>query len=258
MRELFIVCVLAACGSSNAKPDAAMAQDSRSIDAASLNQGVVTLLQGYDGAENTGQATAGFVMGNVFGTPVATDGPCGLNGSASTMVLDAGAITVTGTASPVTLDYGGSPAKYEASPTPPYPLFTAGATITVTAAGGAGVAGFTGTVTGPANVAGFTRPTTMSRAGYTLTWTAGAGPGMWVLIAGVDDMFDSSGIVCMVPDTGTFAIPASTFALLPAADTMGGVAIVRVAQTEVTDSDGTKVYLIGASQDSSTIIPLTD
>ena len=115
----------------------------------------------------------------------------------------------------------------------PKPAFTAGATVTFTAAGGPDVGAFTASVTAPATLAGYTPPTTMSRAGYTATWTAGSGPGIWVILAAIDGSAGGDGVVCRVDDTGSFTVPASTFAMIPSTATTGFVGVGRVAPTTV-------------------------
>lgn len=260
MRELVWLCLIAACGSSSpSRPDGG-GRDGGSGDApAPTRSGEVTITQGYDGAGNAGQAHAGFVMGaDPTGTVIGTDGPCTAYTPTATSAatLDAGSIAVTGTLSPVTLTASGSPAQYQATAAVPYPLFSAGAAISIAGAGGADIPTFNGTVTAPADLAGFTRPTSLSRAGYTATWTAGSGPSFWVLLLGLDSAFTPTQIICRVPDSGSFAIPASTFALIPAGDTMGGLAVMRVAHTTVTSATAS-VALNVTTMDGTTFIPLT-
>jgi hypothetical protein len=263
MRKLVVVCLVAACGSSDPMSSDAAVPDTPAADtpadtAAAARHGIVQVTQGDTGTGNTGQVGAGFIMGaDIMGPVMATDGPCTSYGSmASPATLDAGTIMISGTLSPVTLTPSGSPLEYQAGSAVPYPLFSEGSTITITGAGGADIPAFNGTVTAPADVAGFTKPTSLSRAGYTVTWTAGSGPGMWVLLVAIDASFNGVPVICRVPDTGSFAIPASTFALLPAADTMGGVAVARVVESEVAVTD-TSIALVALSEDSTSIIPLT-
>jgi hypothetical protein len=125
--------------------------------------------------------------------------------------------------------------SYDSTGTIPYPAFNAGATIQVSASGGTDVPAFNASVTAPAAIAGYTAPTTVSRSGYTATWTAGAGPGMWVIFAAVDGTSGDGNVgVCRVPDNGSFTIPSSTWALTPSTATIGFVGIGRVAPTTVT------------------------
>ena len=258
MRAFALVCVVAACSSNNNRSvDAPGTADApRNADASFAKEGSVNVLAGYNGAENNGQASAGFATSASAASGIAgTDGPCTAYNNTSAGSLDAGTIMIQGTAVPITLSASGNPLRYSAGSLP-YPLFSAGATITFTGAGGADVGAFTGTATAPADVAGFTRPTTLSRAGFTATWTGGAGPGMWVLLAGSDGVSQVTSIICRVPDSGSFAIPASTFALLPAGENMGGVGVMRVVETAVSVGD-TQVLLHVSTMDSSTIIPIT-
>lgn len=267
MRKLFALClVTAACGSSDSKHPDANAPNDGSTDGTTAGsdapptakQGVVTVTQGDNGTGNTGQAGGGFLTGaNVMGPIVATDGPCTEYGATPAATLDAGSISISGTLSPITLTASsGSSLSYHPTATVPYPIFSAGATITFAGSGGTGFPAFSGTVTAPADIAGFTKPTTLSRAGYTARWTAGSGPMLWVLLAGVDGSFNGTTVVCVVPDTGSFAIPASTFALLPAGDTMGGLAVARVAEGAV-DVAGGHVQLEAVSEGSTSLVPLT-
>ena len=263
MRKLLVVCMVAACGSSNPKStDASTADgpaDSAAGDAPAARSGGVQIVQGFNGASNAAQASAGFGIGtSLFGPSIGTDGPCtAYNGAGAAMAtLDAGAITVSGTLSPITLSVSGTPAKYQTAAQVPDPVFSAGATITIAGAGGPDIPAFNGTLTAPADVAGFTPPSSLSRAGYTATWTAGSGPGMWVMVVGTDQSTSTTLVICRVPDNGSFAIPASTFALLPPAENTGGVNVARVAETDV-DVTNARVSLIAVSQYSSTIIPIT-
>jgi hypothetical protein len=257
MRALLIVGVVAACGSStNNKPDAPSSRDASADAPTFAKNGAVSITQGFDGSSNRGQASATFVMGDLMSPVVGTDGPCTAFTNGQPATLDAGTISVSGTLSAFTLTASGSPLGYSASGQLPYPLFSAGAAISFTAAGGAGVPAFNGTVTAPADIAGFVRATSLSRSGYTVAWTAGAGPNLWVLLVGADASFNSTPVICKVSDTGSFVIPASTFALLSAADTMGGVAVLRFGSTVVDVAD-TQVGIHVATTDGTTLIPLT-
>ena len=245
MKALALATLLVACSDPAHAPDAAVAHDAAHdaapdsrpdapIDAAPAPAvGMVEVSQGTgDGSAGAG-ATASFGPTALFGPVVGTDGPCTIYSLAQDMPgFSAGAITITGTASTITLDPTGTAPSVSYSPTAavPKPAFTAGATITVTAAGGPDVGAFTASTTAPATLAGFTAPTTMSRAGYTATWTAGAGPSIWVIVAAFDGSSGAgNGIVCRVDDTGSFTVPASTFAMVPATATTGFVGIGRVS-----------------------------
>lgn len=260
MRKLVWLAVIAACGSSSPRHPDGGGLDGGSADAPAVTRsGQVTLTQGYDGTQNAGQAHATFVMGpDPTGTVIGTDGPCTAYTppATSSAALDAGSIAITGTLSPVTLTASGSPPQYQPTAQVPYPVFSAGATISIAIAGGADFPAFQQTLTAPADVAGFTRPSSLSRAGYTATWTAGSGPSFAVLLVGLDGSFTPTQIICQVPDSGSFTIPASTFALLPASDTMGGIAVTRVAHTTVTSS-GASVAMSVTTMDGTTFIPLT-
>lgn len=203
-------------------------------DAPAHRQGQVAIAKGTGPSGPLTSVSATFVEGSIYGMTVATDGPCTLYQAAPSSQFSAGVITVTGTTTAFTLTPSGG--HYTVAPTPPTNLFTDGATITVHADGAAEFPTFSGTVTAPTAIAGFTPPSTISRAGYTATWTAGAGPKIWVLLVGVHGSA-SDGIICRVNDTGSFALPASTFALLPAIDTSGAIAIARVSENVLITPD---------------------
>ena len=244
MKRLALITVLAACGSDPHSPDAAVVVHDAGPDAhpdAPVDApvgpavGLVEVAQGIgNGSTDTG-ATATFGATAVFGPVVGTDGPCTVYGlDQNSPRFSAGAITVTGTASMITLTPTGTApnVSYSSGAPVPNPAFTAGATITFTAAGGADVGAFTATTTAPEALAGYTPPTTISRAGYTASWTAGTATTMWVILAAFDPSSGSgNGVVCRVGDTGSFMIPASTFAMIPASYNNGFVGIGRISPT---------------------------
>ncbi len=114
----------------------------------------------------------------------------------------------------------------------PANVYADGATINVAAAGGEFPA-FSGSLTAPATLAGFTVPTTVSRAGYTAHWTAGAGPKVWLIISGGS----GDSLLCRVDDTGTLVVPSSSLALLPAAITQVAVGLARVSEQTISTPD---------------------
>jgi hypothetical protein len=222
-----------------------------SPDAPSGSHGQVAVVEmTLQGAVMSG-VSANMSDAPVFGTVVGTDGPCTMYHDNQGSQISAGTINVTGTTTAITLNPLGTPPNvhYSPSPTPPTDLYTDGATISVQAAGG-DVAAFSGTVTAPTALAGFTLPTTMSRAGYTATWTAGTGQQVWVILG----TLVGDNMICRVDDTGSFAVPASTFALVPATVDMIVAGLARVSEDDIATPD---VQVFAASEVASGLIPLT-
>lgn len=246
MKVLVIACLLAACGNSDTKkPDApvklidspmADAPADVAIDAApTAHFGRVEISQGT----SNGSADAGLSVSftrDEFGPNATTDGPCHVSSTTgSEPTFSAGTISVTGTASAITATPTGSaPGVHYSATTVPKPAFTAGSTITISGGGGPDVPAFSGSVVAPAALAGYTVPTTVSRAGYTATWTAGAGPQIWVVVAGFDSGGNGGFAVCEVTDNGSFTVPASTFAMFPASANMAFVGVGRVSPMTMT------------------------
>jgi hypothetical protein len=195
--------------------------------------GLIELTQGTGNGTATSSADASFGPTSFFGPIIGTDGPCSIYSlEQNSPRYSAGTITITGGAATVNLDPSGTApsVSYSARAAVPKPAYTAGATITFTAAGGSDVGAFTASVTAPATLTGYTTPTTISRSGYTATWTAGAGPGIWVILAAADASSGAgNGVVCRVPDNGSFTVPATTFAMIPATDTVGFVGVARIS-----------------------------
>jgi hypothetical protein len=267
MKRLVLASILAACGSdpithadapmADAKhPDAAV--DAK-VDAPPMaTVGSIEVAQGQNAGSASADATATFGT-TVYGMSVGTDGPCTLYNLTKHDGFSAGNVTVTGTVSTITLQPQGTAptVNYSSTAAVPKPAFTAGATITFTAAGGPDVPAFTGSVTAPAAIAGYTPPaTTVSRSGYTATWTAGAGPSIWVILGAIDTTA-GGGIagICRVTDTGSFTIPASTFAMIPANMTTAFVGVGRVSPTTVT-AGGVSVTVQATSYSTSGMLTL--
>jgi hypothetical protein len=247
VKVLAIACLLAACSNSNTKkPDASVhfidapmadAPADIAIDAAPVvHFGRVEVSQGMsDGSASSG-FTAGFTT-DEFGPNAATDGPCKIFPTTGTEAsFSGGTISVTGTASAITAAPSGTAPSvhYAVTGSVPKPAFTAGSTITISGGGGPDVPAFTGSVVAPAALAGYTVPTTISRAGYTATWTAGTGPTIWVIVAGFDSVGNGAFAICVVDDTGSFTVPASTFAMFPTGANMAFVGVGRVAPMTTT------------------------
>lgn len=258
--KLVLVVALCACSTVSpttidAPPPHPDAPADAAIDAPTPRAGIVFLQQGTIMNAASAAAGAGFVEGSPFGTPLGTSGACTAYTTPHTKGLSAGSIAITGTAMPLTLVPSGTATgvTYQASPKAPSPLFAAGASIGVAAPGTADFPAFSATLTGPAALAGFTAPTSISRAaGYTATWTAGSGPGIWVYLIGTSGPAIDL-LLCKVPDTGSYAIAPAALALLPSTDTKALVIVGRTAEVELTSPT---VTVFAASYLGSGPIPL--
>ena len=203
--------------------------------------GGISIVQGQPA--NYHRALAVFASVPVLGTTNGSNGPCIAYQDLPDSGLSAGTLAVAGTTAALSLVPSGTPplVHYDPQPSPSFPLFAAGATITVTAPT------FTIDTTAPADLAGFVPPTTaISRAaGYIATWTAGAGPLLEVVLqAGVGQL------VCTVPDTGSYTVDPASLALLPAAATSVEVYVARGAHASLATPNVTLdvVSLIAAAQ----------
>lgn len=270
IHPMLVTILLAACGDDGSThttidaptshQDAAI--DSKSIDApadASLvREAQVAVVKGTSPQGDQVEISATVVAGSVYGSVLGVDGACThYAGDSSGLTYSAGTITVTGTNVDYTVTPSGSPpdVHYTTTPDESQPLYTAGATISIAAAGSSDFPAFTGTVTAPATLAGFTAPTTVSRAGYTATWTAASGAKVWLILGGLDTVGGQSSIVvCRVDDTGSYTVPASSFALFPTAYDQIVVAIARVSETLLTSP---KVSLVGVYELAADPVPLT-
>lgn len=250
--------LLVGCGGHAATPDAAIDSTSvdASIDASTELEAQVAVVVGTDPHGSQGTISAVVVAGSVFGAVLGSDGPCTrYTNKDSGIHRSAGTVAVTGT----TVDYTVTPSgmtpyvSYTTAPTESLPLFAEGATIDISAAGSSDFPAFAGTVTGPAAITGFTGPTTVSRAGYTATWTAGSGPKLWVMLIGFQGS-ESSVVICHVDDTGSYAVAASSFALFPPGYDQVGVVVARVSETQLTTP---RVSLLGVNELASYLAPLT-
>jgi hypothetical protein len=245
MRLAILMCV-AACGSPDPNRvdapkaiDAAI--DAKDIDAARPLQGQVVLSEStITGQAPSSNVSTTFADGSPMGMVLGTDGPCSsLAVSGGPVGHSAGVITVTGTTVGLTLTPSTGTVHYTTTPTPPpADLFAVHATLHFAGAGSPDFGAFAGDVVVPTTVAGFTPPTTMSKQGHTLTWTADSSVTVMQIV-----LFATSGSVglvfCRVPDNGSFTIPASTFALFPAGATGGGVLLARTNETVLTSASGT-------------------
>ena len=130
----------------------------------------------------------------------------------STPGLSAGVVTVTTDLATATLVPSGNPPMYEAPL--PRPPFSPGATVSASATGSSDVPAFALHASAPSDIEGYITPSSISRsAGYTATWTAGNGQDFLLTIrvsqGGTDDVLQ-----CDVPDTGSYAVPASALGYL--------------------------------------------
>jgi hypothetical protein len=207
--------------------------------------GLVSLGESDTAGSASSNAIAQFTVEPVYGTPAATDGPCTLFGMDPSDGYGAGEIELSGTMQPISLDEQGDPphVTYVASTEVPDPVFVPGAQLSVTAQGDI-VPAFTASVIGPMPLEGWTPPSTLSRSGYSITWTPGTGSSIQLVI-GADHPGTADGgaaILCILDDTGAFELPASTFALIPAADDEAILGIGRLARTTVMAGEVSVVF----------------
>jgi hypothetical protein len=272
VKVLALVCasVLAACGNSDTKKpdalvkliDAPMADAPRDapIDAAAVvHFGRVEIAQGTGNGSADSGLTAAFST-DEWGPASTTDGPCHLISITGTEpTFSAGTISLTGTISALSATASGTaPAvHYAATGTVPKPAFTAGATINFSGAGGPDVGAFSGSVVAPAAIAGYTPPpTSLSRSGYTATWTAGVGPTMWLVFGAFDNTGHGLSAVCVVDDNGSFAVPSTTMAMIPSTATMAYVGLGRVVPMTTTVA-GVAITVQATSYVTSGVLTVT-
>ena len=206
MRLVIAAMMMSGCsdGSGGAKTDAPAAQLSSVVS--------VIQLQGTSYAA----ADASFGSQPANSTTLGTVGACAAVETAtgsSTPGLSAGVVTVTTDQATATLVPSGSPPTYMTAPLP-RPPFSPGATVSASATGASDVPAFALHASAPSDIEGYTAPSSISRsAGYTATWTAGNGQDFLLTIrvsqGGTDDV-----LRCDVPDTGSYAVPASALGYL--------------------------------------------
>jgi hypothetical protein len=225
------------------------------IDAGRALNGFVVLSNVDDGTMASSGAAAFFVEGSPFGTVTGTSGSCTGYLNPPATGYSAGTITVTGTAAPLTLTPMGASPNVRYDSTPPHPLFTSGAAITVTAAG-ADAPAFSTMLTGPAAMTGFTPPASISQsAGYNVTWTAGTAPGVWIFVADDSTSSNDDWVICRVSDTGSFMLTPAIFALLSSTNEIV-MLVGRVDNRDVTAGIGT-TSVVGIDALESDTITLT-
>lgn len=236
MRALAFI-LLAACDNAGTthRPDAQQ-------QGGSLPHGLVELTTGTSNGAASSGADAQMSPSGILGTANGSVGPCtAFSTSTAPTRQSAGTITIHVGTTTYTLQASGTApsVSYAVTPTVAIPAFQPGETITFSAAGGPDVGAFSGSVVAPATLAGFTPPTTMSRSGYTATWSAGNGSIMWVILIGSDPSNQTEGMLCQVPDTGSFTVTSAMFGLWSSSDNMAQAALGRLATATVTASGNT-------------------
>ena len=206
MRLVIAAMMMSGCsdGSGGAKTDAPAAQPSSVVS--------VIQLQGTSYAA----ADASFGSQPANSTTLGTVGACTAIETAmdsSTRGLSAGVVTVTTDLATATLVPSGNSPMYVGAPLP-RPPFSPGATVSASATGSSDVPAFALDASAPSDIEGYIAPSSISRsAGYTGTWTAGNGQDVLLTIrvsqGGTDDVLQ-----CDIPDTGSYAVPASALGYL--------------------------------------------
>ncbi len=222
--------------------------------------GLIFLDQESSSTSDSSAAFAIFSTVPTTGPVVASDGLCAIHGPAPRVGFSAGEIHFIGTQAPMTLDESGSSpyVMYAGVTSGVYPLFDAGAQITVDANGGTDLPAFTATITAPPAFGGWTQPNAISRSGYMVTWTAAAGGQVEILLAA----FPSSAqgpptvIQCLVPDAGAFDVPATILSHVPASADQISVAIGRIAISSFV-VDGATIQLQVLSDQAGGLSSLT-
>lgn len=228
---LVLAMVLGACGDDGGDAiDSGVGSDATidmAVDAAPANaEGQVFIGE----TPLTSIVVAMFLSGPLLdGTGIA--GPCQSGDTTPASSLDAGTISITGTTEPLTLVQE-EPGDVYVAPESPTDVFVPGATLTVTTTGGQ-VPAFTATVTAPQPLT-ITTPTTYSRAAPpTFTWGAGTGSSeLWILLQSATTAAPG-GILCRVPDTGSYTMTTAALALLPAGVTQVTAIVYRIVETKV-------------------------
>ena len=198
---------------------------------AAEREGRVTISRGSAGGAPGSSVEAIFMDAPVSGAVISSDGPCTLRRHIASPGLSAGTISITGTAQPITLEpsaaVGG--VKYVQSQDP---SFADGATLTMEATGGADIAAFSASVTAPNALTGYETPRTLARSGVTASWAPESGTAIMIVVGATNPRIGQSVlVVCRLADTGSYTIPASTFALIPPSFDQAIVSVARVAES---------------------------
>ena len=211
MRLVIAAMMMSGCsnGSGGARTDGGATTDAPAAQLSSVVS--VFKLQGTSYAE----ADASFGSQPTNSTTLGTVGACTAVETtlSSTPGLSAGAVTVTTDLATATLVPNGHSQMYGGAPLP-RPPFSPGATVSASATGSSDVPAFALHTSAPSDIEGYIAPSSISRsAGYTATWTAGNGQDFLLTIrvsqGGTDDVLQ-----CDVPDTGSYAVPASALGYL--------------------------------------------
>jgi hypothetical protein len=227
MRLVIATMMMSGCsdGAGEAKTDAPGVQLSSVVS--------VIQLQGTSYAE----ADASFASQPANSTTLGTVGACTAVETAtgsSTLGLSAGVVTIMTDQTTATLAPSGSPPTYTAPL--PRPPFSPGATVSASATGSSDVPAFALHASAPSDIEGYTAPSSISRsADYTATWTAGNSQDVLLTIrvsqGGTDDV-----LRCDVPDTGSYAVPASAFGYLGTSSGSMPATIELARSSTATDS----------------------
>ena len=203
------------------------------VVAAPTREARITIARGTNnGAPATG-ADAAFGSPSTWGKILASDGPCTIYRHAPEPGLSVGTIEITGTATPITLAEVHAPTRttYRRSASGARTSFSGSAPLTVQAAGGSDVPAFSASVIAPETFAGYTAPRSLPLDGYTARWTPGPGPEIRIVVGALDGWTPGGTVVvCSVPDTGSFTVPASTLQWIPPGD-QAVLMVGRVAET---------------------------
>ena len=228
---------------------------------------------------NLGSITAAFREGRApEETPVGTFGDCKVYATsagaalpAATTSLDAGSIAVAVGATNYTLTLGPSAdgnVYTSSAPSSQNEFFSGGETITVSSAGGADLAAFSGTITAPADPV-ITAPAWSAPFGGSprnsdlrVSWN-GSGASM-VVVALLNVNVNPAGpaggnaVTCVFPDTGSGTIPSAALSLMSSTSFFGGtltaMTVIRIAENKL-DVNGSEVSL-NASATQTIVGPL--
>jgi hypothetical protein len=234
--RLLVIGLVAGCGSDHpSTPDATSNRDANlgdttlGPDGLDPRSGIVVFGMTHVNGSTFTNAQAVFTAGNVYGDVVGSAEGCTLFQDTPSGGLSAGILHITGTTAPIVLTPSGVPTKYDGSSLPA-PIFTPGATITVTA-DGAVFRAFTGTVRAPEPVADYTAPATISRAsGFDVTWAHGDAA-MWLILQPPDET--AGMLLCKLADTGSYTVSPAALALFPHGANELFVFLARVGENDV-------------------------
>jgi hypothetical protein len=135
----------------------------------------------------------------------------------------------------------------------PRPPFSPGATVSASATGSSDVPAFAIHASAPSDIEGYIAPSSISRsAGFTATWTAGNGQDVLLTIrvsqGGTDDV-----LRCDVPDTGSYAVPASALGYLGTGS--GSTMQLRRSSTATDSASGVELLVTTAVTAQVPLVP---